>query len=81
MRPIAIKILTIILFAIAGVSFGYAQPSKSSAKITGALLDEKGKPMDYATVTLLNAADSSVVKGTLSNDAGTYAFDHINTGT
>ncbi|SHM81591.1 outer membrane beta-barrel family protein [Mucilaginibacter sp. OK098] len=81
MRPIAIKILTIILFAIAGISLGYAQPSKSSAKITGALLDEKGKPMDYATVSLLNAADSSVVKGTLSNDAGTYAFDHINTGT
>jgi iron complex outermembrane receptor protein len=81
MRSFTIKTLTIILFAIAGISFAYAQPSKSSAKITGALLDEKGKPMDYATVSLLKAADSSVVKGTLSNDAGAYSFDHINTGT
>jgi iron complex outermembrane receptor protein len=70
-----------MLLVTAGLSAAYAQPAKSSAKITGALLDEKGKPMDYATVTLLNATDSSVVKGTLSNDAGTYAFDHINTGT
>ncbi|ASU32521.1 outer membrane beta-barrel family protein [Mucilaginibacter xinganensis] len=81
MKSFTIKILAIIMFAAVCVSTAFAQPAKPSAKITGALLDEKGKPMDYATVSLLNAKDSSVVKGTLSNDAGAYSFDHINAGT
>ncbi len=80
MKSITVKILTILLFAVLGTSAVYAQPSKSSAKISGALIDEKGKPMDYATVSLLNAKDSSVVKGTLSTETGKYAFDHIGTG-
>src|ERR1700733_13618102 len=37
--------------------------------------------MDYATVSLLNASDSTVVKGTLSNETGAYNFDHITPGT
>ena len=57
-----------------------AQATKPEAKVTGLLLDENGKPMDYATVSLLKAQDSSIVKGTLSNEAGAYIFDHINTG-
>jgi len=36
--------------------------------------------MDYATVSLLKAKDSTVVKGTLTNDAGAYVFDGINPG-
>jgi iron complex outermembrane receptor protein len=81
MKPIIIKLFTLLLFTIAGISAIYAQPAQSSAKVSGALIDENGKPLDYATVSLLNAKDSTVVKGTLSNDAGAYAFDHINAGT
>ncbi|MEO6633328.1 MAG: carboxypeptidase-like regulatory domain-containing protein, partial [Mucilaginibacter sp.] len=82
MKSIFIKLLTIILLTSAGVAAAYAQPSKSSsAKITGTLLDDKSKPMDFATVSLLKAADSSIVKGTLSNDAGAYAFDRVANGT
>jgi len=36
--------------------------------------------MDYATVSLLKAKDSTTVKGTLSTETGTYTFDHINAG-
>jgi outer membrane receptor protein involved in Fe transport len=36
--------------------------------------------MDYATVSLLNQKDSTVVKGALSNDAGLYTFEHIKPG-
>src|SRR3569833_595504 len=81
MKSLLIKIFSIALFALAGLSPVFAQPSKTSSKVTGALIDEKGKPMDFATVTLLKAADSSVVKGTLSNESGSYAFDHISSGT
>ncbi|MCO5950954.1 TonB-dependent receptor domain-containing protein [Mucilaginibacter flavidus] len=81
MKSIFIKLLAIILLTTAGIAT-YAQPSKSSsAKITGTLLDDKNKPMDFATVSLLKATDSSVVKGTLSNDAGAYAFDRVANGT
>ncbi|MES2108891.1 MAG: TonB-dependent receptor [Bacteroidota bacterium] len=81
MKSTIIKIFSIVLFALAGLSTAFAQPSKTSSKITGALTDEKGKPMDFATVTLLKAADSSVVKGTLSNENGAYVFDHVGNGT
>jgi len=49
-------------------------------KISGILTDEQGKPMDYATVSLLKAQDSTLIRGTLSNQAGAYTFDHINVG-
>lgn len=72
-------ILTLIIFAFTA----NAQPQNASpqtASISGAILNEQGKPMDYATVTLLRAKDSSVVKGTLSTDAGTYLFDRVASG-
>ncbi|HVW95743.1 MAG TPA: outer membrane beta-barrel family protein [Mucilaginibacter sp.] len=81
MKSIAIKIFTIILFTAAGLTFATAQPSAAFSTVNGTLHDDKGKPMDYATVSLLKAADSSVVKGTLSNENGVYVFDHIVNGT
>lgn len=77
---LSILTLTFLLLLTCAVNL-FAQQVKISAKVTGALADEQGKPMDYATVTLLKAADSSAVKGTLSNEAGDYTFDHINAGT
>jgi outer membrane receptor protein involved in Fe transport len=71
---------TLLLVTISwGVSF--AQTGKSGgAKVSGSLLNEQGKPMDYATVSLIKAADSTLVKGALSNDNGVYTFDHITAG-
>ena len=69
--------LYILLFSLFSASTLFAQ----NGKVTGSLLDDKGKPMDYATVSLLKAKDSVVVKGTLSTDAGAYIFDHIAPGT
>lgn len=57
-----------------------AQTTKATGTVAGTLTDEKGKPMDYATVSLLKSQDSSVVKGTLSNQNGAYTFDHIAAG-
>ncbi|SEN15336.1 Outer membrane receptor proteins, mostly Fe transport [Mucilaginibacter gossypiicola] len=70
---------TLLLVAIScGVSF--AQQAPPAAKVSGALLNEQGKPLDYATVSLLRASDSTVVKGALSNDAGVYVFTNIKAG-
>ncbi|WPU94470.1 outer membrane beta-barrel family protein [Mucilaginibacter sabulilitoris] len=71
---------TLLLVAISW-STSFAQDGKSGGtKVSGSLSNEQGKPMDYATVSLLRATDSTVVKGALSNDNGVYTFDRINAG-
>lgn len=74
-----IYIALFTLFTI-GANAQSLNNAQQAAAVTGKLLTDQGKPVDYATVTLLRAKDSSVVKGTLSTDAGTYTFDHITAG-
>jgi len=81
MKTITIKILYILLLLTISAGFTFAQTNKPAVTISGSLLDENGKPMDYATVSLLKAQDSTVVKGTLSNETGKYTFGQINKGT
>ncbi len=76
-----IKSIYLTLFGLAmiqGVSL--AQNANPSGHVSGSLLDEQAKPMPFASVSLLNATDSSQVKGTISNDAGVYTFDHVKNG-
>ena len=80
MKLIIIKIQYTLLLLVSSTALLLAQAGKPEAKVTGSLLDGQGKPMDYATVTLLKANDSTIVKGTLSNETGAYTFDHINAG-
>lgn len=74
------KILFALLLLIGTRASLYAQTAKPAAKIAGLLKDDKGKPMDFATVSLLKASDSTMVKGTLSNESGAYFIDHVNKG-
>ncbi len=67
----------LLLLIVAGASLAQ---TTTSGRISGTLLDEQGKPMMYATASLLNAQDSSLVKGALSNEAGVYTFDNIKSG-
>jgi hypothetical protein len=80
MKLITTKIQYTLLVLLVSTASLFAQTAKPEAKITGSLLDEQGKPMDYATVSLLKAKDSAVVKGTLSNETGAYTFDHVSAG-
>ncbi|MGZ3928237.1 MAG: TonB-dependent receptor domain-containing protein [Mucilaginibacter sp.] len=76
MKSIIHKIHYTLLLIIATTGVTLAQ----TTHVSGLLLDEQGKPMMYATASLLNARDSSIVKGAISNEAGVYTFDHIKTG-
>jgi iron complex outermembrane receptor protein len=58
-----------------------AQTAVSTGKITGSLITETGKPADYATVSLLRAKDSSMVKSSLSNEAGKFVIERVSVGT
>lgn len=72
-RVLRYFILPILLFACSAAS-------AQQAIISGKVLEGEGKPMGYANVLLLQAADSSLVKGTLSDDAGAFQFEGIAVG-
>lgn len=65
-----------LLFMLACTVTAFSQTSK----VTGSLKDVAEKPVEFATVSLLRAADSTIVKGAVSNEKGNYAFDNIAKG-
>ncbi len=69
-----LTVATFVLFLLS--NRGYAQ----TGEISGKVLDEVQKAFPYVSVSLLNAKDSSSVKGTLTADNGTYEFKNLNTG-
>lgn len=48
----------------------------AQSKITGKLLDEKKQALSFATVMLMKA-DSSMLKGALTDDDGAFVFDDV----
>ncbi|MFI5159885.1 MAG: TonB-dependent receptor domain-containing protein [Sphingobacteriales bacterium] len=79
MKSIIRKIyLLLILLTTTGAAF--AQPAELPGHITGTLFDDQGKPMMFASATLLNAKDSSIVQGSVTNEEGVYIFEHIKNG-
>ena len=72
-------------FLTLGLSFLFftsvnAQTAEIKGEISGKVLDEDQKAFPYATISLLNAKDSTAVKGTLTGDNGTYEFKGLNAG-
>ncbi len=45
---------------------------KASTKLTGRIVDEKGLPLSFATISLLSVADSSFITGGVSNENGDF---------
>src|ERR1700756_5344168 len=80
MKPTINKIFysLLLLFFAAGASF--AQGPQAEGQVSGTLLDEQGNPMMYASASLLNAKDSTLVKGVISNEQGVFTFNHIKDG-
>ncbi|MBR2647560.1 MAG: TonB-dependent receptor [Sediminibacterium sp.] len=54
--------------------------TKAQNSIIGRIKDEKQKPLKAATILLLQAEDSVLVKSTLSNDKGEYKLADITQG-
>jgi len=81
MKSITYKLFLLLgLTVAAGNAQGQTTPAPAG-KINGSVITEQGKPADYATVTLLRAKDSSVVKSSLTNEAGIYTIERVNAGT
>jgi len=63
--------------------FGIALPSMAqngTPKITGHITQSGNRPVEFATVTLLKAQDSSLVKGAIADISGNYEFENVKQG-
>ncbi|HCN84818.1 MAG TPA: TonB-dependent receptor [Sphingobacteriaceae bacterium] len=67
-----------ILLLLSVFSRANAQTEKGS--ISGKVIDETNQPAMYATVSLHNSKDSTLVRGTISNLDGDYSLDNISAG-
>ncbi len=70
-------LLTVLLLLVTTLR-SLAQTSVSS--IDGNVRDEKGHPIEAATITLLNVKDSSRVRQTVTDKSGHFGFDRITSG-
>ncbi|MVT09202.1 TonB-dependent receptor [Chitinophaga tropicalis] len=73
----------LLIAALLSVSFvSIAQTGNAQAKLVGKALDAgTGKPVEYASVVLLNQEDSSIVKGMYTGPEGDFSFPSILPGT
>jgi len=55
--------------------------SLAKDQVNGRLLDEHAKPLEYSTITLLVAADSSLVMNALTDLDGKFTFPSVKPGT
>jgi outer membrane receptor protein involved in Fe transport len=72
-------IITLIYLTI----FFYVNTNAQTApagKVTGRVLDEQKKPLDYVSIALLKAKDSTSVKGSLTAENGIYSFNNLPDG-
>lgn len=76
MKTISLITLLVSLFLLGTMQPSYSQDN-STGKISGKVTDNNNQPAAYATVTLLKTADSSLVKGAITDDEGQYNFHQI----
>jgi len=75
MRKLII-LLTVILSTISVVSYS----QEIEGKITGNVIDGNAKTIESATITLLKAKDSSVIKLSVADKTGKFVFEAIPEG-
>src|SRR5882724_559150 len=73
---IAVKVFSISL-AIIFIATG---SGRAQSNITGKIVSGKDTPITHANVLLLKSKDSSLVKGILSSEDGTFVFENIPAG-
>ncbi|MCX2431843.1 outer membrane beta-barrel protein [Pedobacter sp. GR22-10] len=72
--------ISFIIFAACSSGSLFAQTSPQP-NLKGIILNEQKKPVDYATVVLYKAADSSIVKTSFTDQNGVFGFNVSAKGT
>ncbi|MGZ3884851.1 MAG: outer membrane beta-barrel protein, partial [Bacteroidia bacterium] len=65
----------VLLFCLCLPFLGYSQN-----RIDGKIIDDKQSPVPFCALALLNAADSSLVKGNITTENGEFVFEGIPAG-
>jgi iron complex outermembrane recepter protein len=74
------KNVTFSLVLLLAALCSFAQQPSFKGKITGMVVDQNQKIVEFATVALLKAADSTLVKGSLTDANGRYELAQIPAG-
>ncbi len=84
MKKILLAILAAVSFNLLMVTISKAEiyvPDSKGGTISGRILDAAtSQPMEYVSVALFRAIDSSLVTGTISNTDGQFKIEKIATG-
>lgn len=72
------KITSLLLVCLLIAAGSFAQ--NKTGKITGTITDNTGQTLQSASVSLLKAKDSALVKLAVTGKGGTYEFENINEG-
>ncbi len=81
--------ITLFILCLLSWSYGFSQRPSGGGKpgstglgeISGQVIDSKTKsPMSYVTVSLLDAKDSSMVTGAITNDIGEFVISRVKYG-
>lgn len=70
----------ILLMALLPCMAAVAQTAPTQGKIAGTIVNDQQKPVEFATVSLLRAKDSSIVKGALGDINGAYSLERVAAG-
>ena len=54
--------------------------AQAQYKLQGSIRDEANKAVSFSTVLLLNAKDSSLVKGSVASETGVFYFENVKNG-
>ncbi|MGZ3813061.1 MAG: TonB-dependent receptor domain-containing protein [Mucilaginibacter sp.] len=81
MKNLTLKRFVFLLPFILSAVTVRAQIAKPQISVSGSLIDEKNKPVDFAAISLLRMPDSTIVKGTLTSETGVFAISNIAAGT
>ncbi|MGN7821146.1 outer membrane beta-barrel protein [Chitinophaga sp. 22536] len=74
------SILTAFALTAGMISATLTSQAQNGPKIAGKVIRTGDQPVEFATVTLLKAGDSSLVKGAIADINGKYEFEQIKQG-
>src|ERR1700741_5091374 len=74
------KLFTLLTLALTALSFSSQAQQAKIGKISGTVIDGNVKTIESATIQLLRAKDSSVVKMSVADRSGKFEFDNIAEG-